>query len=42
MASFRYALRDTFRLVSTLGLSILTLITAGAVIYLLGMSALFL
>ncbi|WP_286952622.1 MULTISPECIES: cell division protein FtsX [Aminobacterium] len=42
MASFRYALRDTFRLVFRhWGLSILTLITAGAVIYLLGMSALF-
>ncbi|MPN11070.1 hypothetical protein SDC9_158371 [bioreactor metagenome] len=42
MASFRYALRDTFRLVFRhWGLSVLTLLTAGAVIYLLGMSALF-
>ena len=42
MASFKYTLRDTFRLIFRhWGLSLLTLITASAVIYLLGMSSLF-
>lgn len=42
MASFRYALRDTFRLiVRHWGLSILTLITAASVLYILGFTALF-
>lgn len=42
MASFRYALRDTFRLIFRhWGLSILTLITAVALFFLLGSSGLF-
>ena len=42
MASFKYALRDTFRLICRhWGLSILTLITAASVLYILGFTALF-
>ena len=42
MASFRYALRDTFRLLFRhWGLSLLTLLTAAAVLYILGFTALF-
>ena len=42
MASFRYALRVTFRLLGRhWGLSILTLITAASVLYILGFTALF-
>lgn len=42
MASFKYALRDTFRLIFRhWGLSVLTLITAASLFFLLGSSALF-
>ena len=42
MASFRYALRDTFRLLFRhWGLSLLTLLTAASVLYILGFTALF-
>ncbi|MFA7621279.1 MAG: permease-like cell division protein FtsX [Aminobacteriaceae bacterium] len=42
MASFRYALRDTFRLLFRhWGLSILTLLTAASVLYILGFASLF-
>lgn len=42
MASFRYALRDTFRLLFRhWGLSFLTLLTAASVLYILGFAALF-
>lgn len=42
MASFRYALRDTFRLIIRhWGLSILTLVTAASVLYILGFTSLF-
>ncbi len=42
MASFRYALRDTFRLLFRhWGLSILTLLTAASVLYMLGFASLF-
>ena len=42
MASFRYALRDTMRLLSRhWGLSALTLLTAASVLYILGFASLF-